>query len=44
MADIAAMFSWSLADMSDLSLTELVEWRERACQIHENMHKHGQQR
>ena len=30
MADIAAVFHWAPAAMDDLSLTELMEWRERA--------------
>lgn len=30
MADLATIFHWSLADLCALSLTELMEWRERA--------------
>jgi hypothetical protein len=30
MADIAVMFAFSLTELSSMSLTELVEWRERA--------------
>lgn len=30
MADIAAVFHWPPSAMWDLSLTELMEWRERA--------------
>lgn len=30
MADIAVMFAFSLTELSAMSLTELVEWRERA--------------
>lgn len=32
MADIAVIFHWRPADMDPLSLTELMEWRERARQ------------
>lgn len=30
MADLAIVFHWGPADMDALSLTELMEWRERA--------------
>lgn len=30
MADIAVVFGWDLAAMHDLTLIELMEWRERA--------------
>lgn len=30
MADLAAVFHWRPADMAEMSLTELMEWRERA--------------
>ena len=30
MADLAMVFHWSPADMADMTLTELAEWRERA--------------
>ncbi|MFK3757107.1 GpE family phage tail protein [Lysobacter enzymogenes] len=30
MADIAAVFHWPPAAMDELSVTELMEWRERA--------------
>ncbi|HEY5804869.1 MAG TPA: GpE family phage tail protein [Lysobacter sp.] len=30
MADLAAVFHWTPAAMDELSLTELMEWRERA--------------
>lgn len=30
MADIAATFHWSLQEMSQMSLEELLEWRELA--------------
>jgi len=30
MADIAAVFHWPPAAMFEMSLTELMEWRERA--------------
>lgn len=30
MADIATVFHWPLADLCDLSLLELAEWRQRA--------------
>lgn len=30
MADLAVVFHWAPADMDPLSLTELMQWRERA--------------
>lgn len=30
MADIAAIFHWTLSDMAALSPSELMAWRERA--------------
>ena len=30
MADLAMVFHWAPADMASLTLTELMEWRERA--------------
>lgn len=30
MADVALVFHWTPADMEAMSLTELMEWRERA--------------
>lgn len=30
MADLATVFHWAPADMEQLSLSELMEWRERA--------------
>ena len=30
MADIAVIFSFTLTELSALSLSELIEWRERA--------------
>lgn len=30
MADLAAVFHWRPDDMADMSLVELMEWRERA--------------
>lgn len=30
MADIAAVFHWTPAAMEELTLSELMEWRERA--------------
>jgi hypothetical protein len=30
MADLAVAFHWRPADMADMSLTELMQWRERA--------------
>lgn len=35
MADLAITFHWTPADMDGFSLTELMEWRERARQRHE---------
>ena len=30
MADLAAVFHWTPADMDGMTLTELMAWRERA--------------
>lgn len=30
MADLAVVFHWTPSDMDGLTLTELMEWRERA--------------
>jgi hypothetical protein len=30
MADIACLFHWPLADLAELSLNELLHWREQA--------------
>lgn len=30
MADLAMVFHWQPADMAPMSLTELMQWRERA--------------
>lgn len=30
MADLAVVFHWSVADMADFTLDELMEWRARA--------------
>ncbi|MBZ5876002.1 GpE family phage tail protein [Chromohalobacter israelensis] len=30
MADLAMVFHWAPVDMNDMSLAELMEWRERA--------------
>lgn len=30
MADIATVFAFSLSELSQMSLIELIEWRERA--------------
>lgn len=35
MADLAMVFGWTPADMAALTLTELMEWRERARERHE---------
>lgn len=35
MADLATVFHWGPSDMDRMSLTELVDWRERARQRHE---------
>ncbi|MCF7694661.1 GpE family phage tail protein [Mycetohabitans sp. B2] len=32
MADIATVFGWTPATMQDFSITELMDWRERARQ------------
>jgi hypothetical protein len=36
MADLAAVFHWSIADMQDLSVAELMQWRELARERSEN--------
>lgn len=41
MADIAVIFHWGPADMEPLSLTDLMEWRERARQRSETEKKNG---
>jgi hypothetical protein len=38
MADIAMVFHWGPADMELLTLSELIEWRERARQRWEAAH------
>ncbi|HDR8932773.1 TPA: GpE family phage tail protein [Burkholderia cenocepacia] len=30
MADVATVFGWTPRDMDDFSLSELMDWRERA--------------
>lgn len=35
MADLAMVFHWRPADMADMSVPELMEWRERARSRHE---------
>lgn len=35
MADLALVFHWRPADMEAFTLTELMEWRERARARHE---------
>ena len=35
MADVALVFHWTPADVSDMTVTELMEWRERARQRYE---------
>lgn len=35
MADLAMVFHWTPADMADMTLQELMEWRERARARHE---------
>ncbi|WP_447870960.1 GpE family phage tail protein [Serratia fonticola] len=32
MADIAVIFHWPLSEMAGMSLTELLNWREKAVQ------------
>jgi hypothetical protein len=38
MADLAMVFHWGPADLDPLTLTELMEWRERARQRVEGPH------
>ncbi|MDR5883621.1 GpE family phage tail protein [Caballeronia sp. LZ032] len=35
MADIALVFGWTPATMNDFSLSELMDWRERARERYE---------
>lgn len=35
MADLAIVFHWRPADMADMSLAELMEWRAQARSRHE---------
>ena len=35
MADLALVFHWTPADEADMTVTELMEWRERARQRYE---------
>lgn len=35
MADLAIVFCWRPADMADMSLAELMDWREQARSRHE---------
>ena len=35
MADLALVFHWTPADVVDMNVTELMEWRERARQRYE---------
>ena len=38
MADLATVFHWAPADMDDMGLVELMEWRERARKRVETKH------
>ncbi|WP_093121344.1 GpE family phage tail protein [Variovorax sp. OK605] len=35
MADIAFVFHWSPAQMDDMTVSDLMQWRERARERHE---------
>ena len=35
MADLAMVFHWGPADMADMGVAELMEWRERARERYE---------
>lgn len=35
MADLAVIFHWGSSEMSEFSLEELMDWRERARERHE---------
>lgn len=37
MAEIAAIFHWSKADLEALTLPELIDWRERAVRVWRRM-------
>ncbi len=39
MADIAAIFHWPRSELEDLSLPELLDWRERAVSRWNRMHR-----
>ena len=41
MADIAAVFHWSLESMAAMSLPELMGWQRRAVERHNQMNKVG---
>lgn len=41
MADIAAIFHWPLADLQALTLSELLDWRERAIERWNRMQGDG---
>lgn len=36
MADIAVVFHWAPSEMHGMAITELMEWRERACERSES--------
>jgi hypothetical protein len=38
MADLAVVFHWSLSDMQNLGLAELMQWRELARERSETTH------
>lgn len=39
MAQVAFFFHWSLAEMDAMPLEELMDWRERAVNIHNQLHQ-----
>lgn len=39
MADIAAIFHWSHAELSAMSLPELIQWQNRAVNWYNETHK-----
>ncbi|AQZ99601.1 hypothetical protein B5M06_16475 [Comamonas kerstersii] len=39
MAHVAFFFHWPLADLDAMSVDELLDWRERAVGIHNQLHQ-----
>lgn len=39
MADLAVVFHWRPCDMADMSISELMEWRDRAIERSQTDHE-----